>query len=93
MATGIDIMAPIVKVQTVSGARATSSSSIPSIISVTDNSAGPFEYRVNGGSWVNLPPSGQVAIPVTQPGMNTITVEVQDPSGNIGRDVITIRKL
>jgi len=88
-----DAMSPIVKIQTTSGARATSASSIPCIVSVTDNSAGPFEYSVNGGAWAALPASGQVALPVTQPGMNTITVEVKDLAGNIGRDVISIRKL
>ncbi len=88
-----DTMSPIVKIQTTSGARATSANSIPCIVSVTDNSAGPFEYRTNGETWAALPASGQVALPVTQPGMNTITVEVKDPAGNIGKDVITIRKL
>ncbi|MTI85651.1 MAG: hypothetical protein FH756_17575 [Firmicutes bacterium] len=88
-----DTMAPIVKVQTLSGARATSASSIQGLVTVTDNSAGPYEYRVNGGSWGALPGSGEVALPVTQPGMNAITVEVRDPSGNVGKDAITIRKL
>ncbi|MDO7785809.1 hypothetical protein [Desulforamulus aquiferis] len=89
----IDTMPPTVKVQTISGARATSASSIPVVVSVTDNQSGPFTYQVNGGGWLALPSDGHINLPVNQLGINSIRVDVKDPSGNIGTEVIHIRKL
>lgn len=88
-----DTMAPIVKVQTVSGARATSAGSVNAMISVSDNEHGPFEYSINGGSYNNLPVDGVVTLPVSSYGNNMITVRVKDPAGNIGTDTIVIRRL
>jgi len=88
-----DTMPPVVDVQTVSGARATSGSSIQAIVTVTDNRPGPYTYSVNGGSYSALPADGRVTLPVTIAGTNTITVYVKDVAGNIGAKAIVIRKM
>lgn len=88
-----DILNPIVDIQTVSGARATSGSSIEAIITVTDNRPGPFTYSINGGAYNTLPSNGRIFLPVSGPGNNTITVSVKDVAGNTGSKSIVIRKL
>ena len=88
-----DTLPPVVDVQTVSGARATSGSSIQAIVTVTDNRPGPYTYSINGGSYSALPADGRVTLPVTIAGNNTITVYVKDVAGNIGSKTIVIRKL
>jgi len=88
-----DTVPPLVDVQTVSGARATSGSSIQAIVTVTDNRPGPYTYSINGGSYSTLPADGRVTLPVTIAGNNTITVYVKDVAGNIGSKTIVIRKL
>ena len=87
-------MPPIVNLKTVSGARATSGGSIYAIVTVSDNSQGPFTYSINGGdTFSKLPDDGIIRLPVTNRGNNVITVRVKDATGNIGSDTIVIRKL
>lgn len=88
-----DTMPPVVDVQTVSGARATSGSSIQAVVTVTDNRPGPYTYSINGGSYNTLPSDGKVSLPITVPGNNVITVYGKDVAGNIGSKTIVIRKL
>ena len=88
-----DTTPPSVDVQTVSGARATSGSSIQAIITASDNKSSTFTYSINGGVYSALPANGVVSLPVSSPGVNTITVRVKDEAGNIGTKTINIRKL
>ncbi|AEG61955.1 hypothetical protein [Desulforamulus ruminis] len=87
-----DTMPPTVEIQTVSGARATSGSSIQAIVTVTDNRPGPYTYSINGGSYSTLPDDGRITLPVYSSGNNSITVSVQDAAGNVGSKTIVIRK-
>lgn len=88
-----DTSPPTVDVQTVSGSRATSASSIQAVVTVTDNRPGPYTYSVNGGSYSTLPANGIVSLPVLSPGNNSITINVKDVAGNVGSKTIVIRKL
>ncbi|RYD01476.1 hypothetical protein N752_29685 [Desulforamulus aquiferis] len=88
-----DTTPPTVDVQTVSGARATSASSIQAIVTVTDNRPGPYTYSINGGSYSTLPSDGRISLPVVNSGNNSITVNVKDVAGNVGSKTIIIRKL
>lgn len=88
-----DTLPPTIDVQTVSGARATSASSIQAIVTVTDNRPGPYTYSINGGSYNALPSDGRITLPVSSPGNNSITVYVKDVAGNVGSKTIVIRKL
>ncbi|ABO49504.1 hypothetical protein Dred_0969 [Desulforamulus reducens MI-1] len=88
-----DTIPPTFDVQTVSGARATSASSIQAIVTVTDNRPGPYTYSISGGSYSTLPSDGRISLPVSSSGNNSITVSVKDVAGNIGTKTIVIRKL
>ena len=90
---GADITPPILKLKTVSGAMATSGSSIATYILVTDNGPGPFTYSVDGGAFNPLPADKKVYLPVNSRGANAITVVVKDQAGNETMDVLTIRGL
>lgn len=84
---------PTINVQTLSGARATSGSSIQASITVSGKESTNFTYSINGGAYTPLPGNGIVSLPVTSPGNNTITVRVKDEAGNVGMSAINIRKL
>lgn len=88
-----DILPPIVDVQTISGARATSGSSIQAVVTVTDNRPGPFVYSINGGAYINLPADGRIYLSISSQGNNSITLSVKDVAGNVGTKTIIIRKL
>ena len=91
--TNSDNVPPMVNLRTVSGARATSGTSIQAIVTVSDNTQGPFTYSINGDTFRDLPDSGIISLPVTNRGNNVITVRVKDAAGNIGSDTIVIRRL
>lgn len=88
-----DKSAPVVDVQTLSGALATSGSSIQAVVTVSDANDTAFTYSINGGPYSALPSNGVVSLPVTSPGPNAITIRVKDPAGNVGSKTIIIRKL
>lgn len=90
---GNDTTSPVVKVKTVSGAWATSGSSIRAVINASDNVSTVFEYSLDGTDYQPLPSDGVIVLPVSTSGSNLITVWVKDEAGNVGRDSITIRKL
>ena len=90
---GADVTPPILKLKTVSGAMATSGSSIATYILVTDNCPGPYSYSVDGGAFNQLPADKIVSLPVNGRGANAVTVVVKDQAGNETMDVLTIRGL
>ena len=91
--SGEDITPPSVKVETVSGARATSSNSIKVLVLVTDAQPGPFQYSIDDGSYAVLPSDGVISLPVSNYGNNRSKINVKDAAGNIGKDTIMIRRL
>ena len=85
---------PSVKLQTVSGARATSGSQIQAIVNITSSVTGPYSVKVNGTSQGNIQPGGTITLSMSPtPGPQAFNVEVIDSEGNIGSDTIVIRKL
>jgi len=92
----LDTIPPTIEsLVTQNGADATSGSSINLVVQVKDNitTAGNFEYSINGGTEYQLPVSGVISAPVTNPGINNITVDVYDQAGNMASDTIQIFKL
>lgn len=92
---GNDTTAPVIKVKTVSGARATSAGSINVVLSGADNKD-PFtalQYSVNGGAYAPMPANGIINIPVNISPITTTTIAVKDSAGNIATELISIRKL
>ncbi|HBV99341.1 MAG: hypothetical protein JL50_21640 [Peptococcaceae bacterium BICA1-7] len=87
-----DTSPPVVSLSTVSGARATSGSSILAMVDVSDNLSNTFEYSLNGIDYLSLSVDGIITLPVNSSGTNTITVWVKDEAGNTSRKSITIRK-
>lgn len=79
--------------ETVSGARATSASSIKVLVLVTDDQPGPFQYSVDDGSYATLSSDGVISLPVSNYGNNRFNINVKDAAGNIGKDTIMIRRL
>ncbi|MCS5697358.1 hypothetical protein NZJ93_14885, partial [Desulfofundulus thermocisternus] len=73
-----DNVPPSVEVKTLSGATATSGSSIRLVIAASDNKSANLNYNVNGGAYSPLPADGKVSVPLTSPGPNTIVIGVQD---------------
>ncbi|SFH33798.1 hypothetical protein SAMN05660649_04798 [Desulfotomaculum arcticum] len=91
--TTTDNVSPTIGVKTLSGAMATSGSSIKIVITASDNVSSNLQYSINGGTYSTLPASGIVSAPVSNSGPNTITVRVKDEAGNIGSKTIIVRKL
>ena len=89
--SGADNMAPLVKVKTLSGARATSANSIEALVNVTDNKADSYEYSVNNGNYRNLPGDNTISLSPIHPGDNVFKIKVRDTQGNTGMDSINIR--
>lgn len=88
-----DNVSPSVEVKTLSGATATSGSSIRLVIAASDNKSASLNYNVNGGTYSPLPADGKVSVPLTSPGPNTIVIGVKDEAGNVATKAITIWKL
>ena len=88
-----DSVPPSVELDTVSGAKATSSSSIQLIIAASDNKSSTFTYSVNGGSYSTLPADGKITVSLPSIGPNTITVRVKDEAGNTAVKTIKIWRL
>lgn len=88
-----DTTPPVVSLSTVSGARATSGSSILAIVDVSDNLSSTFTYSLNGTDYQPLPEDRKITLPVSTSGMNIITVWVKDEAGNTSQKSINIRKL
>lgn len=88
-----DSMPPSVELDTVSGAKATSSSSIQLIIAASDNKSSTFTYSINGGSYSSLPADGKITVSLPSIGPNTITVRVKDEAGNTTVKAIKIWRL
>ena len=72
-----DTIPPTFDVQTVSGARATSASSIQAIVTVTDNRPGPYTYSISGGSYSTLPSDGRISLPFSNSGYFRIQVKLK----------------
>lgn len=85
-----DNVPPSIEVKTLSGATATSGSSIRLVIAASDNKSANLNYNVNGGAYSPLPADGKVDVPLTSPGPNTIVIGVQDEAGNVATKAITI---
>lgn len=88
-----DSTAPMVSVRTLTGAQATSGSSINMVVSASDNKSAILTYSINGGAYQALPGDGIINVPISSPGPNTITVRVKDEAGNTGLATIVIRKI
>lgn len=88
-----DTTPPVITLGTVSGAMATSGSSIQAFIDVSDNLSTSFTYSFDGIDYSILPEDGTISLPVSAPGINRITVWVKDEAGNYSRKSISIRKL
>lgn len=83
---------PVVEVETVSGARATSGADIELVICVSDNASTEFTYSVNSDAYEELPADGKVRVNLTF-GMNILIVRVKDQEGNIGQKSIKIWRI
>jgi|GEM_PF-2962762 len=90
---GADTAPPIINLGTLSGARATSGTSIKAFLNVSDNISTTFNYSINGGEYQLLPVNGIIDLPVTEQGVNPIYVRVKDEAGNINSVFMKIRKL
>jgi len=88
---GVDNLPPTMDWVTVSGAYATSGSSISIIITASDNVSSNLEYSINGGAYSALPADGIVSAPVTSTG--PVVVRVRDESGNVASKARTVWKL
>jgi hypothetical protein len=87
-----DSVPPTVELDTVSGARATSSSSIQLVAAVGDNKSTNFTYSINGGGYSALPADGKFSVSLTN-GPNNIAVRVKDETGNVTVKTINIWRL
>ncbi|MHB8158019.1 MAG: hypothetical protein ACYDEQ_11605 [Desulfocucumaceae bacterium] len=90
---GADTSPPSVKIETVSGALATSGNNIRAVVNASDNVSTTFTYSLDGTAYQALPADGVISLPVNLPGSNLIAVWVKDVAGNIGRSSIIVRKL
>lgn len=88
-----DNLPPSVEIDTVSGAKATSSSSIQLIVAASDNKSSTFTYSVNGGGYSSLPADGKITVSLPAVGPNTVTVRVKDDAGNVTTKTIKIWRL
>ncbi|MBO8128933.1 MAG: hypothetical protein H0Z39_07010 [Peptococcaceae bacterium] len=88
-----DNIPPFIEVKTLSGATATSGSSIRLIVAASDNSSTNLSYSINGGAYAPLPADGIITAPVSSPGPNTVMIRVKDEAGNVAAKAITIWKL
>jgi len=88
-----DNLPPSVELDTVSGAKATSSSSIQLVVAASDNKSSTFTYSVNGGGYSSLPANGKITISIPAAGPNTIMVRVKDEAGNVTTKTIKIWRL
>jgi hypothetical protein len=90
----VDGKAPVITgLRTLSGATATSGSSIQLLVEAGDDLSSTLSYNVNGGGYSVLPSNGVVTVPVSNPGPNTLLIGVKDQAGNIATKAITIWKL
>lgn len=90
---GEDTTPPNVEIRTVSGARATSGSSIKLFIEATDNKSTNLEYKINDGSYQPIPADGIISAPVNSYPVSIISVKVRDEAGNETQKLLSIRKL
>lgn len=88
-----DSVSPTAELDTVSGARATSSSSIQLVAAVSDNKSTSFTYSVNGGGYSALPADGKFNGSLPTIGPNNIAVRFKDDAGNITVKTINIWRL
>jgi hypothetical protein len=88
-----DTIPPAVKIRTVSGAMATSGSSIVAVLEISDNTNSSFTYSLDNVVYQAVPANRMVSLPVSSPGANCIPVWVKDQAGNMGMGSITVRKL
>lgn len=89
----MDNTPPIVSLNTVSGARATSGNYIQAVLNISDNVSSNFLYSLNGLDYEPVPTNKLLALPVSNAGPNIISVWVKDEAGNVGTSSITIRKM
>lgn len=87
-----DMLPPVLDLDTVSGARATSASSITLLLNASDNVSTTFTYSINGGEYEALSDDGRVSTELLT-GMNNIVVRVKDQSGNIAQRTIKVWKM
>lgn len=87
-----DTVPPVIDLDTVSGARATSAATITLLINASDNASTIFTYSINGGSYLALPVDGRVGTALLT-GMNNIVVRVKDQVGNIAQRTIKVWKM
>ena len=90
---GVDKTPPSITVKTVSGAMATSGSSIRAVLDITDSGSTTFTYSLNNLTYSPVPADKIITLPVSSPGTNVISVWVKDSDGNIGTTSIAVRKL
>lgn len=84
----------ITELQTVSGADATSGSSIEVMLQASEDLSATMDYSVNGGTSKPIPASGEISVPISNPsGLNAITVTVTDPAGNSASKILDIMGL
>jgi hypothetical protein len=93
--TGIatDVSTPTVKIKTLSGAAATSGSSIRAVVDVSDNQSKTFIYSLDNVTYIPLPGNGLINLPVINAGPNLIAMWVKDEGGNASKVSIVIRRL
>lgn len=93
--TGIatDVSPPTVKIKTLSGAAATSGSSIRVVVDVSDNQSTVFAYSLDNVTYIPLLGNGLIDLPVINAGSNLIAVWVKDEGGNASKVSIVIRRL
>lgn len=93
MGLNSDVTPPTARIKTVSGAVATSGSSIMAVVDVSDNQSATFTYSLDNVVYTPLPGNGVINLPVNNPGPNLITVWVKDERGNASKCSIVVRKL
>lgn len=94
MSALVDGEAPaITSLRTVSGAVATSGTSIWTTVDVSDNLSRTLQYSTDGSTYFVLPGNKEINFPINNPGSNTLTVYIKDEAGNVANKTITIRKL
>jgi len=90
----IDGQAPVINsLKTLSGATATSESTIDLIISVQDNISKNLQYDINGGIIQGLPVDSIITAPVSGSGLVQVKANVYDEAGNKSFKSIPIWKL
>ena len=90
---GKDMMPPIVKIKTLSGALATSGNVISVVLEISDNQSSEFTYSIDGISYSPVPGNKVIPLTLNVSGPNIKQVWVKDEAGNIGNSTITIRKI